>query len=239
MSTTRNLRLNLTRRLPLRWSSTVRHKGGTPLTEGLAYIYTGRWGGKVADVLDSAALKDGDYTVLEGVFRDFEQSAFDGSFGVWGKQGHSALLQPVPKEHWVDYRLDALHTGHDDARSEHRKRDNDPGVWLELKISRTQFEQEQPSSGPPEDRARKRKLIDDCRQMVADWGGGIGHKEQRAAMERNAAFIAIRQHLPQHFLDYLNKDMLGTIDFRRPDRPVAMAALATHLDHLEREWGLT
>ena len=90
-----------------------------------------------------------------------------------------------------------------------------------------------------DDRARKRKLIDDCRQMIADWDGGIGHKEQRAAMERNSSFLALRSHLPQYFLDHLDKNVLAVIDDKRPDQAFSMAALAHHLDRLEKEWGLT
>ena len=84
---------------------------------------------------------------------------------------------------------------------------------------------------------RKRKLIDDCRKMVAEWDGGHGHHNQRAAMEKNPSFLALRRYLPQYFLDYLNKNMLAAIDPKRPDRPMAMASLASHLDRLEEEWG--
>ena len=89
-----------------------------------------------------------------------------------------------------------------------------------------------------EEKVRKRKLIDDCRLMVAEWDGGHGHSAQRAAMEKNPSFLALRRHLPQYFLDHLDKNMAAEIDTRRPHQPVAMGALGHHLDRLEEEWGL-
>ena len=85
----------------------------------------------------------------------------------------------------------------------------------------------------------RRDAIADCRKMIAEWDGGISHKEQRAAMERNSSYLALRSHLPQYFLDHLDKNVLVVIDGKRPDKPVSMAALAHHLDRLEKEWGLT
>lgn len=89
-----------------------------------------------------------------------------------------------------------------------------------------------------EEKARKRKLIDDCRLMVAEWDGGHGHSAQRADMEKNPSFLALRRHLPQYFLDHLDKNIAAEIDTRRPHQPVAMGALGHHLDRLEEEWGL-
>lgn len=216
-------------------------RGNAPLTEGLAYIYTGEWGGKILDLLASATLQDGDHTVLEGVYRDFEQGAFDGRFGVWGKQENSDLLQPIPKEHWAEYRLDALHTGHDVARSENRKHDNDPGIWLDLMVCKAEFEREwPPQSERPESKnsTQRRAHISDCRKMIAEYDGGHGLSNQRKAMYKNVGFLAIKSHLPDHFLATLNKNIPVIVDSRNPDIPVMMNALNSHLSRLEKEWGL-
>ena len=85
----------------------------------------------------------------------------------------------------------------------------------------------------------RREAIADCRKMIAEWGGNHSHYDQRAAMEASPSFLLLDSHFSQHFSDYLARNALGTIDPGRHHRPMAMAALATQLDRLEEEWGLT
>ena len=84
----------------------------------------------------------------------------------------------------------------------------------------------------------RRAHIADCRKMIAEYDGGHSLSNQRKAMYKSEGFLALKSHLPDHFIASLNKNILGIIDPRKPDIPVMMNALNSHLSQLEKEWGL-
>lgn len=73
----------------------------------------------------------------------FRQMAHDGTLSVWGKRSENSVFQVIPKEHWLDHNVEWVDLLLGSARTENVMH-TAPDPFLELMVSRAQFEKEWP-----------------------------------------------------------------------------------------------
>ena len=154
------------------------------------------------------------------------------------QESSSGPLVEIDALHWRTHEAFPISVALGEPQSRQRLSLSREGGYDDLRVNRAEFEKEWPvAHGSSEGRARKRKLIDECRQIVASYDGDIGQQSQRKALESSAAYLALRQHLSQQFLEFVANQAMF-MDPRNPG-PLMMRAFARELDRLEKDWGLT
>ena len=112
------------------------------LSEGLAFLASGKWGETIETVFNDAP---GQFMALSD---DVIQRARDGSITIWGRPTEVTPWEKVPSDHWRHYGLDALMTGHAEPQSENRNDHREKsGIYYKLMICRTELEKEWPDAG--------------------------------------------------------------------------------------------
>lgn len=107
------------------------------LAEGLAYAEFGDWGRTFFDAAAKAANHANEQ------LERFRQLAHDGTVTVWGKRRENGIFETIPRDHWTDHNIEWFDLLRGNARTENVMHTT-PNPFLEIMVSRTQFEKEWP-----------------------------------------------------------------------------------------------
>ena len=110
------------------------------LSEGLAFATFGEWGKTFYDAVTAGLVPSN-----EPLMR-FRQLAHDGALLAWGKRSENGIFQLIPNEHWIDHNVEWFDLLRGTARTENATHTT-PDPFLEIMVSRVQFEKEWPHAG--------------------------------------------------------------------------------------------
>jgi hypothetical protein len=110
------------------------------LNEALAYACFRDWGRTAGQAAASGGVD------LNHRIREFEQLARDGKLSVWGKKNLFAWgpFDTVPCTHWRDYEIDFYDLLRGAASTKRRNEKSIDGNFIDLQVSRLEFEREWP-----------------------------------------------------------------------------------------------
>ena len=110
------------------------------LSEGLAFAALGEWGKTFYDAVIAGLVPSNEPLI------QFRQLAHDGTLSAWGKRSENGIFQLIPNEHWVDHNVEWFDLMRGTARTENVTHTT-PDPFLEIMVSRVQFEKEWPNVG--------------------------------------------------------------------------------------------
>lgn len=85
----------------------------------------------------------------------------------------------------------------------------------------------------------RRENIALCRKMIAEYDGDHSLASQRKAMDACPAYLALEEHLPENFIEFMHQNASAVLDPEaNSEVPIGLRALKKHLSDLERKWGL-
>lgn len=114
------------------------------LSEALAYAACGLWGRSLSEVIT-----DGGYPDAGDRWVDFRQRAHDGQLTVWGKRSSYEIWVKIDPEFWVDHQPKWFDLMRSVARTEPTSPGASSECFVDLMVSRTEFEKEWPHGFQP------------------------------------------------------------------------------------------